>query len=205
MNKSFVLTFAAFLTLGLTASVNAAPAHKAPDNVIVVNDAFSPVLVEVKSYRYVGNSTAMIYPNIGINGMHETCQTAFGSSARMCTTTEVFETPNLPLNNVIGQAAWVQPIISGTILSSTEVLYVVNGVLLPESLGGGISGMNCRTWSEATVNNRGAIIGTGAEHKISINYANCNEDLYVACCLPRQIKETDNNGQRVNYKRRKLE
>ena len=185
MHKSFVIAIAALLVYELTTLVTAAPAPKAPQDVIVVNDASSPVLVKAKSYRYVGNTIAETFPNVGINGMHENCRTDFGASARMCTTTEVFETPNMPSNNTLGQGAWVQPIISDSILSSTEVHYVVNGILLPESIGGGIGGMNCRSWSTSESNNRGALIITSGTGAIYINYDNCNVDFSVACCLPQ--------------------
>ena len=71
MKISFVLTSVASLIFVLTTSVNAAPTPKPPEEVIIVNDASSPVPVEEKNYRYVGNSTGSIFPHIGISGMHE--------------------------------------------------------------------------------------------------------------------------------------
>jgi len=182
MKKSFVLTIVAFLAFGLTASVNAAP--KAPQDVVVVNDASNPVLIEAKSYRYVGNSTTGVAtPVIGINGMHETCQTDFGTSARMCTTTEVFETPNMPSGST-SSFGWVQPIISDVIINDGQVYYFIAGTVVSESATAGIGGANCLSWRTDNPFTQGTGVLTSGG-VIAIADDTCDENHFVACCLPQ--------------------
>lgn len=182
MKKSFVLTIAASLIFVLTAPVNAAPAPKPPEEVIVVNDASSPVQVEAKNYRYAGNSTGSIFPHIGISGMHETCAIDFGPSARMCTTTEVFETPKL---SIPPSTAWVQPIVSDFIVNGTEVHYLINGVVVSQSVAVGIFGVNCHSWRIDASPFLGTVIQTNGVGEVGINYDSCNNKFLVACCLPQ--------------------
>ena len=111
---------ALMLALGINANVYADPKPQdvnvvnTPDvnvvgtpGVTVENDSTKPVPVKLtdpitvntgNAYQYVGMSTTATLPDIGINGMHETCQSDHGPTARMCTTDEVFQTLAIPLS-----------------------------------------------------------------------------------------------------------
>jgi hypothetical protein len=168
MHKLIVLTIIASLAFGFATFVNGAPTAKAPQNVIVV------------SYRYIGNSTALVVPNIGINGMHATCQADFGDGARMCTTTEVFETPNMPQTSP--SFAWVQPVITDIIVDGTNVHYGVAGRIISHAISEGIRGVNCSAWTDTTVA-RGTTVTNSLSGVMSIGSDSCDEDFRVACCL----------------------
>jgi len=168
-----------------SATVQAAP-RSTP--VTVVNDAASPVPVEAKSYRYVGNSTATTLPIIGFNGMHATCQTDFGPTARMCTTTEVIETPNMPSITVNTQA-WVQPVVDGLAVheGATRSWFGVAGRAIPDPSGSqNVSdGIICASWTTDTEQRTGTVIYTTASGAIGVGAVDCNNDIAVSCCLPQ--------------------
>ena len=68
---------------------------------------------ETPEYRFVGVSKTTFQGNAGFAAMHADCQTTFRDrKARMCTSEEVFKTPNL-LGLNLETASWVQPIAAG--------------------------------------------------------------------------------------------
>lgn len=170
MNKIFLFTIIASLSFGFSTFVNGAPASKGPQDVVVL------------SYRYIGNSTTSVVPNIGINGMHTTCQADFGAGARMCTTTEVFETSNMPQTSP--SFAWVQPIITDILIDGTTVHYGVAGRTISHAISEGVRGVNCSAWTDTTVA-RGTTVTNNSTGVMSIGSDSCDEDFRVACCLPQ--------------------
>ncbi|MGD2137790.1 MAG: hypothetical protein PVF08_05995 [Gammaproteobacteria bacterium] len=136
-------------------------------------------------YRYVGYSTSYAAADIGINGMNEICKEDFEEEeARMCTSTEVFESPNIPASGI--GAGWVQPIVTGFFLENDRAYYLVNGkVMSPNDI---VSGLNCSAWNTISGDANGTYIttrpNTSGSFSIGITYDTCDEEWRVACCIP---------------------
>ena len=106
----FALT--ALLVVGAYAQAPQAPGRPATD-VRVIN---TPLPVSTgDTYRFVGFSVETPNGAVGFAAMNAACQSAFGGNARMCTTKEVVQTPNL--QEVLANAdtsvsgGWAHPVI----------------------------------------------------------------------------------------------
>ena len=93
----------------------------------ITNDSSNPVPVTISNgessgpveYRLVGYSTATREGDVWLSEMHEACQDDFGQEARMCTSSEVRQSPELTGLAQSRIAGWVQPIIVGVRTTST--------------------------------------------------------------------------------------
>lgn len=155
-------------------------------SVTVDNSAANPVPVEQRSYRYAGHSTTFTLP-AGINHMHATCQTDFGNEARMCTTREFYETPEIS-SITLAAAPWIEPVISSMISNGSVMHYVVvggrvlaDGLPLPD-----ITGVNCNGWADPNGGHRGTVINHDPpSDAYFISWSVCNVSRPVACCIPQ--------------------
>jgi hypothetical protein len=116
-----------------------------PKPVEVVNDSFKP-------YRFVGFTIAPLAASVGHQAMHEACQAAMNNpKARLATSKEIIETPNLPPfetpNSVAVPAAWVQPVIVSILPGDPPTFYELSGY----SGSGGQGALSCRAWTTTAV------------------------------------------------------
>jgi hypothetical protein len=172
MNIMFVLSIAAFLSIGLTTSTLAAPQPKLPNG-----------------YAYAGITNAAVLPD-GFNSMHAACQAEFGSAARMCTTKEIFESAQSSSITIPSSASqpWVEPVISAMISDGTKIYYsIIGGHVLPDGLPlPNITGLNCYSWSNPSSSGEtGTVIGGSPGGVERFSTAACDTARPVACCLPQ--------------------
>ena len=134
--------FSAFLgaaLLVLFAMPSLTWAQGPPKPVEVVNDSFKP-------YRFVGFTIAPLAASVGHQAMHEACQLALNNpAARLATSKEIIETPNMPAINV--PAAWVQPVIVSFLPGDPPIFYDLSGY----SGSGGQGALSCRAWTTTAV------------------------------------------------------
>lgn len=136
-----------------------------------------------KEYRFVGFSTTPVQGNAGMAAMHADCQSTFHDrGARMCTTEEVFRTPNLEdLNLPPDESAWVQPIAAGVGGAVGQTL-IVDQFQATITHGSTIS---CNGW---TSNN---VFFAGLSYRSfsgSFDNRSCSNSSPVACCSTRKAK-----------------
>lgn len=158
----------------------------------VSNDGTMPVPVTAEiEYRYTGLSTAFVTSYVGLNGMHEACRATFGPAARMCTTEELFRTPDLaekPVREPGG--SWVHPVIVAVAFDDAgRDLRVVDftGVMLGTGIPNGGRG-SCNGWQSPDPNGSGAIYAAPAG-KRTVSHDRCiggfENTKPVTCCVPR--------------------
>ena len=161
---------------------------QAADNkpVVVNNDAANPVPVTITSgmiYRYIGNTTAVTLPSIGLNKLNDLCRADYGNEARMCSTKEYFETPDTTAN--AAGAAWVNPHIVTSVVSPIN-----NDILLIDWTGarGTSTRLSCSQWTSdngshtaTTISNDGVPTGT----KFVETDDGCTVSRQIVCCTPQ--------------------
>ena len=126
-------------------------------------------------YRAVGFSSAQVFGNAGILGMHSACQSDYGPSARLATSEEVFLTPSLTSQSGSG---WAQGVPTPGRNYTDQIL--------------GESNQNttiaCNGWSSTSGN---GVIYEGLDY--SIGSAACNISRSAVCALPT------NENKRYNF------
>jgi len=114
-------------------------------------------------YRFVGYATTTLRTgDEGFVAMHTSCQEDFGPLARMCTTEELFLSPNAASPDE-GEA-WVHSIGNA---SGGQADFI-----------GGPSVGTCKGWSDASAG--GVVIGAGGV----IMTLPCGNTRQVTCCAP---------------------
>ena len=130
------------------------------------NDSTNPVPVVVQGGvsgssepRFVGFSDDAVRADVGLVGLHGACKNKFGSGARMCTTEEVFTTPDLGSYPEVARA-WVQ--------QTDKYIYFTDSRTV-----------NCRGWDLASSTYSSTVI---KGEKMSLGAVVCTNLLPVTCC-----------------------
>lgn len=131
--------------------------------------------IPVKSsnvYRFAGFSTATLIGKSGVAALHAACQSNFGAGARMCTTKEIFETPDL-ISVTTGQG-WAHPVVVSEILNAANkrVMRDFSG------LSATTLTMSCDGWRSMA----SGVIYTADE---GYRVAACSAARNVSCCIPQ--------------------
>ena len=88
------------------------------------NDAANPVPVVISdpvqvnvgtNYRFIGSTTTTVPADVGVNGMNNGCRVEFGTQARVCTSKEFFQTPDLTGFPADVESRWVIPTVTHVI------------------------------------------------------------------------------------------
>lgn len=166
---------------------------KGTPGVTIENPTDKPVPVTVMNgsgsnslerYRVAGVSSTAVNGDIGLDGMFNTCQTDFGPSARVCTSEEIFQTPDFA-NKLALPAfgnAWINPVIVSAFYNP-EIGVVQNidisGVVTHKN------NLNCGDWTGLDASAGLVIIRGGATQLHTRLTLPCNVAKPVACCTPQ--------------------
>ncbi|MGD8592503.1 MAG: hypothetical protein PVF82_06695 [Gammaproteobacteria bacterium] len=150
-------------------------------SVTVDNDVDNPIPVKAMAaggYRFLGYSVQTVRGGATIAGMHRVCQTDLNNQqARMCTTKELVESPNIPISS---QIAWVHPYIVGMVYNPTsDKIIVVDYSGITIQIGEGVSG-SCGGWLKSAPPYYGTAFVNGY-----FGTTGCDLDAYIACCGPQ--------------------
>jgi hypothetical protein len=149
-----------------------------PLPVIITPEAKIPVTVS-SVYQFVGYSNDTIRPTGGIAEMYSVCQRTYGASARMCTTKEFWNSPDLYFET----EAWIQPTIVGyTLVRESTGPYEDHVLWIVDFIGAqmDIRDANCAQWT-SRIESRGLVVSSDNK---SIWPTYCSRELQVTCCLP---------------------
>ena len=161
--------------------------------VTVENDESKPVPVKGTMnvstiYRYAGLSEGLTKGNAGgIVRMHLICQQTFSAMARMCTSAEFWQSPNITsLLGEEGGQAWIHPTV--VTYNSNEDIYVdFSGRDLPPVVTQLHIGAppTCDQWRGGAERRGTAVAFSEGTHGVGyIMPPGCDEELRVVCCLP---------------------
>jgi len=131
----------------------------------------------VKQFQLVGFTSGSLPADTGVLGFGASCQAEFAAS-RMCTSTEVMQTVDMP--ELSGSTtAWVRPIAQpGS--NSGGVVVDASGVEGQQDYG-----LSCGGWSLTYPSSHGLIVdGKGRFDKIT-----CSQTRRVACCSLLTVPE----------------
>ena len=129
------------------------------------------------AYEVAGFSSTQVAGNVGFLGMNTACQSAYGSSARMATTEEVYKTTGSSTASGIG---WVRGIAHPGAANVDNTTGFTNG-------SGASTGLSCQGWS-STSSTGLAISG----HNLALQTSSCANTGFVTCSIPA--------GAEQNYK-----
>jgi hypothetical protein len=133
-------------------------------------------------YRLVGLSEEVFQGNGGIAAMHAACQATFGDRlARMCTSEEVFKTPNLQ-DLGLERSGWIQPIITGAGFSDAGE-FIVDAYTAALSFS---TTQSCNAW---TSNQEGPFFGLTYNPRAgALENSPCINENPVACCSSQKSR-----------------
>lgn len=167
----------------LATSISAAALAQAPS--VPPGKANNPHAV----YRFVGFSENQTAPDRGLVQMHFACQSSFGDSARMCTTKEIFETPDFEgkVTKPGPFEGWAHPVIVSEIFNSLDGVITLrdfSGLTVQQGSGFGPASLSCAGWTRTGKGIFGAVfdgLGTGAmKAEVCSSF-----ERSVACCAPQ--------------------
>jgi len=146
-------------------------------NVNVVNTPdvnitnMTPIQVKASNvYHFTGFSKKKLIGSSGVAALHAGCQSDFGSAARMCTTKEIFKTPDL--TTVTTGQGWSHPVVVSEFLnlSNKRVMRDFSG------LSAITLSMSCDGWSK----NTSGILYSARE---GFQVTNCSVAQRISCCV----------------------
>ena len=121
------------------------------------------------AYEVAGFSSTQVAGNVGFLGMNTACQSAYGSSARMATTEEVYKTTGSSTASGIG---WVRGIAHPGAANIDNTTGFTNG-------SGASTGLSCQGWS-STSSTGLAISG----YNLALQTSSCANTGFVTCSIP---------------------
>ena len=148
-------------------------------NVNVVNTPdvnitnMAPIQVKTSNvYHFAGFSKKKLIGSSGIAALHAGCQSSFGAAARICTTKEIFKTPEL--SSVTTGQGWAHPVVVSEFINSANkrVMRDFSG------LSAITLSMSCDGWSSAT---SGLLYAAGEEFYVT----DCSVAQRISCCTPQ--------------------
>ena len=184
MKKPIFIIMSVFCVFSIATFTHGGDGHKKakPVNVLneplevkVINRLNKPIPVECidHPYRFVGRSESALPGNAGHRAMHEACQETFEDpTARMCTSKDIFETPDLPILDI--EAVWVHPVIVGFAAPSTTIDF--SGRIVRDFDGA----LSCNSWDRNSDDFAGLIWSRDS----TFRFGRCNYSRYVSCCVP---------------------
>ena len=137
--------------------------------------------IRTGEYRLIGFSRTSFQGNAGIAAMHADCQATFDDRlARMCTSEEIFKTPNLQ-DLDLKRDGWVQPIVAGTGFSgsagSTLIVDAYSATLTFSRT------QSCNGWTDTRP------IGLTYDSSVgALDNSPCVNEFAVACCSPQKSR-----------------
>ena len=121
------------------------------------------------AYEVAGFSSTQVAGNVGFLGMNAACQSAYGPSARMATTEEIYKTTGSSTASGIG---WVRGIAHPGAANVDNTTGFTNGF-------GASTGLSCQGWS-STSSTGLAISG----HNLALQTSSCANTGFVTCSTP---------------------
>ena len=168
-----------------------------PTDVTVVN---TPLAVSTGSaYKFVGfSSEPTATGGIGFAAMNAACLPDFGPDARMCTTKEVVQTPNLQQILATADdgvsAGWTHPVIVSEVFNPTigtggaQIIRDFSDFRWIGQQPKPIPDISCFRWTNADPTNNGTVVivdQSPTNPPGTISNASCNAtSIPVACCAP---------------------
>jgi len=142
--------------------------------------------------EFVGFSTALTSPDIGIYGLHQICDREFSrvdqtGQSRMCLSKEIVTTFNTPTPLPASKLGWVQPVLTGLTEDRGADKKLVYDSLAIETYAGELARtrngtLNCVSWSSSSENNEGLVFSTVSTAGGNLARLNCSNPAHVACC-----------------------